>query len=129
MDFMYRGEMCMAYKIRSVETNRQGAFSNTNGNCSVLGESVFFGDEAVARIEALAPHLRLSANYQGRFGTKQAAAWYAILAYGSVWNTANDGEAKIIRLGSAILTGANAPTCRRKHYVVRRRSSCNQPGE
>jgi N4-gp56 family major capsid protein len=101
MDFMYRGEMCMTYKIRWVETNRQGAFSNTAGNCSVLGESVVFGDEAVARIEALAPHLRLSANYQGRFGTKQAAAWYAILAYGSVWNTANDGESKIIRVGSA----------------------------
>jgi N4-gp56 family major capsid protein len=101
VDFMYRGEMCMTYKIRWVETNRAGAFANTVGQCSVLGEAVVFGDEAVARIEALAPHLRLSANYQGRFGTKQAAAWYAILAYGAVWNTANDGEAKIVRITSA----------------------------
>ena len=101
MDFMYRGEMCMTYKIRWTETNRPGAFSNTAGSSSLIGESVVFGDEAVARIEALAPHLRLSSNYQGRFGTKQAVAWYAILAYGSVWATANDGQAKIVRITSA----------------------------
>ncbi len=100
MDFMYRGEMCMTYKIRWVETNRQGAFLNQAGTSQVLGEAVVFGDEAVARLEALAPHLRLSSNYQGRFGTKQAAAWYAILVYGSVWETATDGEAKIARIAS-----------------------------
>jgi N4-gp56 family major capsid protein len=101
MDFMYRGEMCLTYKIRWIETNRQQAFANLAGTSTVLGESVVFGDEAVARIEALAPHLRLSSNYQGRFGTKQACAWYAILAYGSVWSNANDGMAKIIRIASA----------------------------
>lgn len=100
MDFMYMGEMCLTYKIRWTETNRPGAFSNTTGNASILGESVVFGDEAVARIEALPPHLRLSSNYQGRFGTKQACAWYAVLAYGSVWNVADDGRAKIVRIAS-----------------------------
>lgn len=101
MNFMYEGEMCMTYKIRWTETNRPGAFYNTAGSSNLIGESVVFGDEAVARIEALAPHLRLNPNFQGRFGTKQACAWYAILAYGSVWNTANDGQAKIVRITSA----------------------------
>jgi N4-gp56 family major capsid protein len=100
MEFMYRGEMCLTYKIRWTETNRQGAFANTVGTCPVLGESVVFGDEAVARIEALAPHLRLSSNFQGRFATKQAAIWYAVMAYGSVWASASDGKAKIMRIGS-----------------------------
>jgi hypothetical protein len=101
MEFMHRGEMCLTYKIRWVETNRQKAFSNTAGTSSVIGEAVVFGDEAVARIEAIAPHLRLSANYQGRFGTKQAAAWWAVLAYGSVWAKADDGMAKIVRIASS----------------------------
>jgi N4-gp56 family major capsid protein len=100
MEFMYRGEMCLTYKIRWTETNRQGAFANTVGTCPVLGESVVFGEEAVARIEALAPHLRLSSNFQGRFATKQAAIWYAVMAYGSVWASASDGKAKILRIGS-----------------------------
>ena len=101
MDFMYRGEMCLTYKIRWTETNRQGAFADTTGNCSALGESVVFGDEAVGRIEALAPHLRLSSNYQGRFATKQAAIWYAVMKYFSVWASSSDGKAKIIRIASA----------------------------
>jgi N4-gp56 family major capsid protein len=101
MEFMHRGEMCLTYKIRWVETNRQRAFSNTAGQSAVIGEAVVFGDEAVARIEAVAPHLRLSSNFQGRFGTKQAAAWWAVLAYGSVWASADDGHAKIIRITSA----------------------------
>lgn len=100
MDFMYRGELCLTYKIRWVETNRQGAFTNYAGTCPFLGQAVVFGDEAVARIEALAPHLRLSSNFQGRFATKQAAIWYAIMVYGSVWGSSDDGKAKIIKISS-----------------------------
>ena len=100
MKFMYEGEMCLTHKIRWVETNRQGAFSNTVGNCPVLGESVIFGDEAVARIEAIAPHLRLNSNPQGGFATKQAAVWYAVMRDQILWPTANDGQCKIVRVGS-----------------------------
>ena len=100
MEFMYHGEMCLTYSIRWTKTTRPGAFSKTVGNCSVLGETVIFGDEAVARIEALAPHLRLSSNYKGRFATKQAAIWYAVMRDQILWPSADDGKAKIVRLGS-----------------------------
>jgi len=100
VDFAYKGEMGMTEGIRWVEVNRAMAFSNTAGTSGTLGEAVVFGDEAVARLEVLAPHLRLDKNFQNRFGTVQACAWYAILAMGTVWNTANDGESKIVRIDS-----------------------------
>lgn len=99
-DFFYRGEVGKTERIRWVEVNRSAAFSNTSGQSSVLGEGVVFGDEAVARIEIETPHLRADANYQNDFGRTKAVAWYGILTFGSVWNTATDGEAKIIRIES-----------------------------
>lgn len=99
-DFVFKSEMGMTERIRWVECNRALAFSNTAGTSSVLAEGVVFGDEAVARIEAETPHLRLDNNYQSDFGRTQAAAWYGILGFGSVWNVAHDGKAKIIRIGS-----------------------------
>lgn len=101
VEFFYRGEMCMTYRIRWVEVNRAVAFSNTAGNSTTIGEAVVFGDDAVARLEAVTPHLRLNPNFQGRFGTVQAMAWWGILAFGSVWASADDGKAKIIALRSA----------------------------
>ena len=57
-------------------------------------------DEAIARIEVETPHLRLDPNFQSDFGRTQAAAWYGILAFGSVWNVADDGKAKIVAIRS-----------------------------
>ena len=99
-DFVFKGEMGMTERIRWVECNRSLAFSNVAGTSSYLGEGVVFGDEAVARLEAETPHLRLDTNYQSDFGRVQAAAWYGILGFGSVWDVADDGKAKIIRLDS-----------------------------
>jgi N4-gp56 family major capsid protein len=99
-DFFYRGEMGKTERIRWIEINRSAAFSNTSGQSSVLGEAVVFGDEAVARIEVETPHLRADSNYQNDFGRTKAVAWYGILTFGSVWNTATDGEAKIVRIES-----------------------------
>jgi hypothetical protein len=87
-------------RIRWVECNRALAFSNVAGTSSVMGEGVVFGDEAVVRIEAETPHLRLDPNFQSDFGRTQAAAWYGVLGLGSMWNVADDGKAKIIRLDS-----------------------------
>jgi len=99
-DFVFKGEMGMTERIRWVECNRALAFSNVAGTSTVLGEAVVFGDEAVARIEAETPHLRLDPNFQSDFGRTQAAAWYGVLGFGSVWNVADDGKAKIIRIDS-----------------------------
>jgi N4-gp56 family major capsid protein len=99
-DFVFKGEMGMTERIRWVEINRSQAFSNTAGNSTTLGEAVVFGDEAIARIEVETPHLRLDPNFQSDFGRTQAAAWYGILGFGSVWDVADDGKAKIVRIDS-----------------------------
>lgn len=99
-DFVFKGEMGMTERIRWVEINRAMAFANVAGTSPYLGEAVVFGDEAVARLEVETPHLRLDPNYQSDFGRTQAAAWYGILGFGSVWAVADDGKAKIIRVDS-----------------------------
>jgi len=99
-DFVFKGEMGMTERIRWVECNRALSFSNVAGNSSRLGQAVVFGDDAVARITAETPHLRLDTNYQSDFGRTQATAWYGIIGIGSVWDSADDGKAKIIVIDS-----------------------------
>ena len=99
-DLLFNNEMGMTHKIRWVECNRAEAFSNVAGTASLFGEGVVFGKEGVAYLEALAPHLRMNPNFQGNFGTVQAMAWWGIIAFGSIWDVADDGKAKIIRLDS-----------------------------
>ncbi|MEW6385914.1 MAG: hypothetical protein AB1491_00135 [Thermodesulfobacteriota bacterium] len=100
-DLFFLGEQGKTERIRWVEINRAQALSNTAGSSTALGEAVVFGDEAVARIEVETPQLYADPNYQSDFGRTKALAWRGILAFGSVWETANDGEAKIMRIGSA----------------------------
>lgn len=96
--FLYKGEMCQTYKIKWLEINRAMALSNLSGTSTVLGEAVIFGDEAVARIEAVTPHLRLNPNFGGRFATMMAMAWWGIYAFGPVWDSASDGKAKMVKI-------------------------------
>jgi hypothetical protein len=96
--FLYQGEMCETYKIKWVEINRAMALANLSGTSTVLGEAVVFGDEAVARIEAVTPHLRLNPNFGGRFATMMAMAWWGIYAFGPVWDSASDGKAKMVKI-------------------------------
>ena len=77
------------------------SFSNGVGSGSVLGEGVVFGDEATARIEVDYPHLRANPNYQGDFGRKKAVVWYGLVAFDIYWDTANDTEAKVVRITSS----------------------------
>ena len=44
----------------------------------------------------------LLAAIPAEFGLHKAVAWYGILGMGIVWDTANDGEARIIRLTSHV---------------------------
>ena len=99
-DFVFKREMGATELIRWVVCNRPLAFNNTAGTSSYLGEAVVFGDEAVARLEAEAPHLRLDNNYQSDFGRAKAVAWYGILGFGTVWDSADAGKAKIIQINS-----------------------------
>lgn len=100
-DLIYNSEVGLIESIRMVEVTHEAAFSNSIGAAGIAGEGVVFGDEAVSRAEALAPHLRLDPNFQGNFGTLKAVAWYGIIAFATTWDSADDLEAKIVRFTSS----------------------------
>lgn len=94
----YNGEIGRIENCRFVEINNLSALSGSLGSGSVLGEAVFFGADAVAMAVVLDPELR--AAIPGDFGRSKAVAWYGILEFGVVWDTANAGEAKIVHVTS-----------------------------
>ena len=94
----YNGEVGRIENTRFVVTNHSGALSQV-GTGSVLGEAIFFGSDAVAMAEVQTPELR--AGMPDDFGRSKAVAWYGVLEFGLIWNTANAGEAKVIHVGSA----------------------------
>jgi N4-gp56 family major capsid protein len=100
-DVIYNSEVGQAEEFRLVETNNGDCLTNGVGSGSVLGEGVFFGDEAVTRIEAEAPHLRANPNFQDDFGRVKAVAWYGTIAYGITWDSADAGKAKVVYVTSS----------------------------
>jgi N4-gp56 family major capsid protein len=94
----YNGEIGRLENIRFVEINNTGALSGSLGTGGVQGEAIFFGLDAVAMAVALDPELR--AAIPGDFGRSRAVAWYGILQFGVVWDTANPGEARIVHFTS-----------------------------
>lgn len=95
----YNGEVGRIENIRFIETNNNSALSNAVGTGSAVGEALFFGADSVVMAVALDPELR--ASVPGDFGRQKAVAWYGIMEFGLVWDTANAGEAKVIYFGSA----------------------------
>lgn len=95
----FNGEIGRLEGIRFVESNNTDALSGSLGSGSVLGEAVFFGADAVAMVSAVDPELR--AAIPGDFGRQRAIAWYGVLEFGVVWDTANAGEAKIVHVTSS----------------------------
>jgi len=93
----FTGEVGQIEGVRFIETNHANAFGKV-GTASVLGEGVVFGREAVAIAEAMTPELR--AAVPGDFGRARAVAWYGILEFDIIWDTANAGEARIVHVGS-----------------------------
>jgi N4-gp56 family major capsid protein len=100
-DVLFNSEIGMCESIRLVECTNASAFTNGVGTGSVLGEGAVFGDEAVAQVEVETPELRASPDYTSDFGRVKAVAWYGIMAFATWWDTANDREAKIVRVASA----------------------------
>ena len=97
-DLFFRSEVGKAEGIRVVQVDREQCFANSIDAAGLTSEGVVFGDEAVYRVEAEAPALYADPNYQSDFGRVKAIAWRGILAYASVWDTANDREAKMIQI-------------------------------
>ena len=103
-DFFFRGEVGMTENIRWVQVDLETTLENTAGANAPMGEGYVFGDEAVARVEVEAPHLRADPNYQSDFGRSKAVAWYGIYAFATFYQYAAadaDGFARIIRIGSS----------------------------
>lgn len=93
----FTGEVGQIEGVRFIESNHSQALGKV-GNASVLGEGVVFGRESVAIAEAMTPELR--AAIPDDFGRAKAVAWYGILEFDIIWDTGNDGEARIVHVGS-----------------------------
>jgi|TARA_R100000750_G_C2342833_1_gene94929 N4-gp56 family major capsid protein len=96
----FNNEIGKIEDVRHIETNHANALSKV-GTGSVLGEGVVFGSDAVAMAEVLTPEIRAQVNVGHDFGRSNAAAWYGILNFGIIWDTANAGEARIVHVNSA----------------------------
>lgn len=94
----YNGEIGRIEGCRFIEINNANALSGSKGAAGIQGEAVFFGADAVAMAIALDPELR--AKVPEDFGRSKSVAWYGILEFGVVWDTANAGEAKIVHFTS-----------------------------
>lgn len=70
-----------------IETNHVNALDDLAGASTVLGEAVFFGDDAVALAEVQTPELR--AEPPRDFGRFVDVGWTGILEAGIVWDTAS----------------------------------------
>lgn len=99
-EMKYNGEIGRLEGIRFIEVNNMSALSNSLGTNGVLGEAVFFGDDAVAMANVLDPELR--AKESEDYGRLKGVAWYGIYGFGQIWgDSANAGEARTVHVTSA----------------------------
>ena len=94
----FNNEIGRIENVRHVETNHANALAKV-GTSSVLGEGVVFGEDGIAMAEVMTPELR--AAMPSDFGRSKAVAWYGILNFGIIWDTANAGEARIVHVTSS----------------------------
>lgn len=95
----FNSEVGKIEQIRHLETNHANALALI-GASSICGEGVVFGSDAVAMAEALTPELRAQMNVGQDFGRANAVAWYGILRFFLIWDTANAGEARVVHISS-----------------------------
>jgi len=95
---LYLGEVGRFYNCRFVESNHTTALLNTL-NTSFSGEAIFFGEDPVREIVAIAEEVR--AKLPEDYGRDKGLAWYAMLGWGKVWDFSTDSEEHIVRVTSA----------------------------
>lgn len=88
-------------QCRIIESNNTNSFSKNLGTGSVLGEAVFFGEDFVTMAVAIDPELRVQLNKGQDYGRMHGVAWYGILEWLVVWNTATAGEARGVHVTSS----------------------------
>ena len=93
----FRGEIGRLESVRFIETNNLSALGSPG--TSTIGGAVFFGDDPVAMATTLDPELR--AKESEDYGRSRGVAWYGQYGFDQIWkDSSNDGEARVIRLGS-----------------------------
>ena len=97
-DVLFNSEVGKVETIRCIEINYTSTLSKSIGAAGIAGEAIIFGEDGVVMIEVETPDLR--AAIPGDFGRSKAVAWYGVLAFGLVWDTGNDGEARVYRVTS-----------------------------
>lgn len=95
----YNSEIGRLENIRFIEINNTSALSGSLGSGGVLGEALVFGADAVVMAVAEDPELR--AKIPDDYGRGKGVAWYGIVEFGLVWDTANAGEARVVHVTSA----------------------------
>lgn len=96
----YNSELGRLENFRFIEIQNSSALSQTLGLNGVLGEAIFFADDAVAMAIAQDPELR--AKPGDDYGRARGVAWYGILNFGLVWGqSANPGESRVVHVTSA----------------------------
>lgn len=96
----YNSEVGKFEGVRFIEVNNTASLSGSLGTGSVLGEAIFFGDDAVAMAVAQDPELR--AEQPKDFGRSKSVAWYGVLNFKQIWSdSATAGEAKVVHVTSS----------------------------
>lgn len=98
-DNKFNSEIGRLENIRFVEINNTAALSGSLGTGGVLGEALMFGQDSVAMALVEDPELR--AGIPEDYGRRKSVAWYGILEFGVIWDTANAGEARIVHVTSS----------------------------
>lgn len=94
----FNSEIGRIENTRFIEVNNSNALSGSLGSGGVLGEAIIFGADAVAMAVVVDPELRMKV--PGDYGRDQGVAWYGILEFGLIWDTANPGEARVVHVTS-----------------------------
>lgn len=95
----YNGEIGRVENCRFVEVPNVSALAKTAGGSSTTGEAVFFGMDPAVMAVVQDPELRAAVPQD--FGREKSVAWYGIMEFGIVWDTANSGEARIVHFTSS----------------------------
>lgn len=95
----YNSEIGRLENIRFIETNNTRSLSGSIGAGGVGGEALIFGADSVVMAVVEDPELR--AKMPEDYGRQRGVAWYGVLEFGLVWDTANPGEARVIHVTSA----------------------------
>lgn len=93
---LFIGEVGTWHKTRFVEENN--VLDGTIGSTSYRAEAVFFGEDPV--VEGIAVPGEIRAKTPEDYGRSKGVAWYGLLGFKIVWDTANARQARIVHVTS-----------------------------